>query len=145
MKDVQISKYRFFMISNPDFSLFFFSNFLHHSVENIVFLKSRNTVLKIFISRRPTNTTHPPTNTTTLVCWLCTEVPSFRFKAAIHAFLVHSCFGKVNRILSGLFLLEFLQLKDAHLAGHVVLQKEHSIHRIFHFLDKRPDIILTLS
>ena len=35
-KDVQISKYRFFMISNPDFSLFFQSLFAPFSVGNTI-------------------------------------------------------------------------------------------------------------
>ena len=55
----------FFMISNPDFSLFF--PVITGTVEcwkyrflTTFFPKSQNTVMKIFISRPPANTTSPP-------------------------------------------------------------------------------------
>ena len=44
--------------------------------------------------------------------------------AAIHAFLMKSLFGIINRVYSGLFLLELLQIQGAHQTGQVVLQKE---------------------
>ena len=37
------------------------------------------------------------------------RVPSFQFIVGIHAFLVHSFFGKIKKVLSGLGLLELLQ------------------------------------
>ena len=49
----------FFMISNSDFSMFFFCFYRHRLVLEIPFPDSRNTVLKIFISRPPANTTPP--------------------------------------------------------------------------------------
>ena len=51
---------------------------------------------------------------------------------------------RVNKVSLGLFLLELLQLQAAHKAGHVVFQKELSIHQILHFLGKRREIILML-
>ena len=61
----------FFMISNPDFSLFFSSNYRYRLVlkkpfpdhTSIFSQKSRTTLLKIFISRPLANTipAHPPT------------------------------------------------------------------------------------
>ena len=55
------------MISNPDFSLFFFSNHRQGLVLKIpfhdqVFPKPQNTVLKIFISRPQANTKPSPEN-----------------------------------------------------------------------------------
>ena len=57
---------------------------------------------------------------------------SFGLKQAIHAFLVHSFFGKVNRV------------SFSRRRGHVILQKELSIHQISYLLDKCLDIILML-
>ena len=66
LKDVQISEYRFFMISNPDFSLSFplITSTVYcwkYRFPTIFFRKSQNIVLKIFISRPPANIMPPPT------------------------------------------------------------------------------------
>ena len=60
----KMSKYRFLWFQIP-ISCYFFSVIsstivLKYRFPNVFSPKSRNTVLKIFISRPPTNTTHPP-------------------------------------------------------------------------------------
>ena len=63
-------------------------------------------------------------------------MPSFWFIAAIHAFLVHSLFGRIKQVLSGLILLEsLLQLQVAH-QDMLFFNKVLTIHQIFHILNK---------
>ena len=45
-----------------------------------------------------------------LVYWPCRGVPSFRFKAGIYDFLVHSLLGRKSRVFSGLFFLKLLKI-----------------------------------
>ena len=58
----------------------------------------------------------------------------------MYAFLVHSFFGRVNKVFSRLFLLELLPLESADRAGYVLLQKDLSTHQINNLLDKRTDV-----
>ena len=60
----------------------------------------------------------------------------FHFIHAIHAFLVHSLFGRIKKVLSGLFLLGVTTIISCA-PEDVVLQKELNIQQIFHLLNKK--------
>ena len=68
----------------------------------------------------------------------CTEVTSSRFKAAIHVFLVNSIFGRLAKVLYGLFSTVTEVIRCA--LKHVVLQKEEVRNRVFHLLNKFKEI-----
>ena len=61
----------------------------------------------------------------------------FHYIHAINAFLVQSFFGRTKKVLSGLFLLESLQLIISCAPQHAVPQKELNIHQIIHLLNKK--------
>ena len=61
------------------------------------------------------------------------KVASFRFIAAIHAFLMHTFFGRIKKVLFGFWVTAVVSPAPRHF----VLQKEINIHQIFHLLNKK--------